>query len=160
MLNQTTRYAKVKTVSVKVTDKEGAAVKGAQVQFQVLNMGEYFPIAKAETDEKGTVSLVTGLGSVRVLAFLPEMEGFAQADLDTRAQDEISLILTGETVEAEDWRAVDVIAPVDTPVNPDMPTQEQKAEGTRRLNEANKIRKEKKENWVNPELDRFSCRRR
>ena len=155
MLNQTARYAKVKTVSVKVTDKEGAAVKGAQVQFLVLNMGEYFPIAKAETDEDGTVSLVTGLGSVRVLAFLPGMEGFAQADLDTRAQDEISLILTGETVEAEDWRAVDVIAPVDTPVNPDMPTPEQKAEGTRRLNEANKIRKEKKENWVNPELTAF-----
>ena len=155
MLNQTTRYARVKTVSVKVTDKEGAAVKGAQVQFLVLNMGEYFPIAKAETDEDGTVSLVTGLGSVRVLAFLPGMEGFAQADLDTRAQDEISLILTGETVEAEDWRAVDVIAPVDTPVNPDMLTPEQKAEGTRRLNEANKIRKEKKENWVNPELTAF-----
>ena len=155
MLNQTTRYARVKTVSVKVTDKEGAAVKGAQVQFLVLNMGEYFPIAKAETDEKGTVSLVTGLGSVRVLAFLPGMEGFAQADLDTRAQDEISLTLTGEAVEAEDWRAVDVIAPVDTPVNPDMPTPEQKAEGTRRLNEANKIRKEKKENWVNPELTAF-----
>ena len=83
------------------------------------------------------------------------MEGFAQADLDTRAQDEISLTLTGEAVEAEDWRAVDVIAPVDTPVNPDMPTPEQKAEGTRRLNEANKIRKEKKENWVNPELTAF-----
>ena len=138
-----------------MTDKEGAAVKGAQVQFLVLNMGEYFPIAKAETDEKGTVSLVTGLGSVRVLAFLPGMEGFAQADLDTRAQDEISLTLTGGAVEAEDWRAVDVIAPVDTPVNPDMLTPEQKAEGTRRLNEANKIRKEKKENWVNPELTAF-----
>ena len=155
MLNQTARYAKVKTVSVKVTDKEGAAVKGAQVQFQVLNMGEYFPIAKAETDEKGIVSLVTGFGSVRVLAFLPGMEGFAQADLDTRALGEISLTLTGEAVEAEDWRAVDVIAPVDTPVNPDMPTPEQKAEGTRRMNEANKIRKEKKENWVNPELTAF-----
>ena len=48
-----------------------------------------------------------------------------------------------------------LIAPVDTPVNPDMPTPEQKAEGTRRLNEANKIRKEKKENWVNPELTAF-----
>ena len=155
MLNQTARYAKVKTVSVKVLDKTGAPVKGAQVQFQVLNMGEYFPIAKAETDENGTVSLVTGLGSVRVLAFLPGMEGFAQADLDTRALGETSLTLTGEAVEAEDWRAVDVIAPVDTPVNPDMPTPEQKAEGTRRMNEANKIRKEKKENWVNPELTAF-----
>ena len=155
MLNQTARYARVKTVSVKVTDKEGAAVKDAQVQFLVLNMGEYFPIAKAETDEKGIVSLVTGFGSVRVLAFQPGVEGFAQADLDTRAQDEITLTFTGAPVKAEDWRAVDVIAPVDTPVNPDMPTPEQKAEGTRRLNEANKIRKEKKENWVNPELTAF-----
>ena len=64
MLHQTARYAKVKTVSVKVTDKEGAAVKGAQVQFLVLNMGEYFPIAGAEPDEDGTVSFVSGLGSV------------------------------------------------------------------------------------------------
>ena len=52
MLNQTTRYARVKTVSVKVTDKEGAAVKGAQVQFLVLNMGEYFPIANKIRKEK------------------------------------------------------------------------------------------------------------
>ncbi len=56
---------------------------------------------------------------------------------------------------AEDWKAVDVIAPVDTPVNPDMPTPEQKAIGTRRLNEANQLRREKKENWVNPELTAF-----
>ena len=155
MLNQTARYARVKTVSVKVLDKAGAPVKGAQVQFQVLNMGEYFPIAKEETDENGMVSLVTGFGSVRVVAFQTGVEGFAQADVDTRDQGEISLTLTGEPVAAEDWRAVDVIAPVDTPVNPDMPTPEQKAEGTRRLNEANKIRKEKKENWVNPELTAF-----
>lgn len=155
MLNQTARYAKVKTVSVKVTDKNGVPVKGAQVQFQVLNMGEYFPIAKAEADDQGKVSLLTGLGSVRVVAFCPEMEGFAQADMDTRSQDEITLVLTNEPVAAEDWKAVDVIAPVDTPVNPDMPTPQQKAEGTRRLNEANKLRREKKENWVNPEIAVF-----
>ena len=53
MLNQTARYAKVKTVTVQVTDHAGAPVKDAQVQFQVLNMGEYYPIAKAMTDENG-----------------------------------------------------------------------------------------------------------
>lgn len=84
MLNQTARYAKVKTVTVQVTDHAGAPVKDAQVQFQVLNMGEYYPIAKAMTDENGNVSLVTGFGSVRVAAFRPDMEGFAQADVDTR----------------------------------------------------------------------------
>lgn len=155
MLNQTARYAKVKTVTVQVTDHAGAPVKDAQVQFQVLNMGEYYPIAKAMTDENGNVSLVTGFGSVRVAAFRPDMEGFAQADVDTREQVNVKLILTGEAVAAEDWKAVDVIAPVDTPVNPDMPTPEQKAIGTRRLNEANQLRREKKENWVNPELTAF-----
>ena len=155
MLNQTARYAKVKTVTVKVADREGAPVKEAQVQFQVLNMGEYYPIAKAKTDENGTVSLVTGLGSVRVAAFCPDLEGFAQADVDTRDQELVELTLTGDAVTEEDWRAVDVIAPVDTPVNPDMPTPEQKAIGTRRLNEANQLRRKKKENWVNPELTAF-----
>ena len=118
-------------------------------------MGEYFPIAKTKTDDQGCVSLLTGLGSVRVLAFCPGMEGFAQADMDTRREEKLTLILTDEPVAKEDWKAVDVIAPVDTPVNPDMPTAQQKAEGTRRLNEANKLRKEKKENWVNPELTAF-----
>ena len=155
MLNQTARYAKTKNISVKVTDKSGAPVKGAKVQFQVLNMGEYFPIAKTKTDDQGSVSLLTGLGSVRVLAFCPGLEGFAQADMDTRREEKLTLMLTGEPVANEDWKAVDVIAPVDTPVNPDMPTAQQKAEGTRRLNEANKLRKEKKENWVNPELTAF-----
>ena len=47
MLNQTTCYAKVKRISVKVTDKEGAAVKmRSECSFWVLNMGEYFPIAR------------------------------------------------------------------------------------------------------------------
>ena len=65
-----------------------AAIKQLQINgekqgVEVFTMGDNHKpanIAKAETDEKGTVSLVTGLGSVRVLAFLPGMEGFAQAD--------------------------------------------------------------------------------
>ena len=155
MLNQTARYAKVKEISVKVSDQTGAPVKDGQVQFQVLNMGEYYPIAKVTADEQGMATLLTGLGSVRVLAFHPERMGFAQADMDTRNMDTLSLTITGEPVMAEDWKAVDVIAPVDTPVNPDMPTPWQKQEGTRRLNEVNKIRKEKKENWVNPQKTAF-----
>ena len=160
MLNQTARYAKVKTVTVQVTDHAGAPVKDAQVQFQVLNMGEYYPIAKAMTDENGNVSLVTGFGSVRVAAFRPDMEGFAQADVDTREQVNVKLILTGEAVAAEDWKAVDVIAPVDTPVNPDMPTPEQKAIGTRRLNEANQLRRGEERELGESRTDGISCRRR
>lgn len=158
MLNQTARYAKVKRISVKVTDKEEKPLANAEVHFQVLNMGEYFSIAKMKTNEQGIVSLVTGLGTLRVLAFSQNMEGFAQADMDTRCQEQLQLVLTGEPVQEDEWKKADIIAPVDTPVNPDMPTPEQKAEGTRRLNEANKLRREKKENWVNPEKTAFLAR--
>ena len=158
MLNQTARYAKVKRISVKVTDKEEKPLANAEVHFQVLNMGEYYPIAKMRTNEQGSVSLVTGLGTLRVLAISQNMEGFAQADMDTRCQEQLQLVLTGEPVQEDEWKKVDIIAPVDTPVNPDMPTPEQKAEGTRRLNEANKLRREKKENWVNPEKTAFLAR--
>ena len=158
MLNQTARYAKVKRISVKVTDKEEKPLANAEVHFQVLNMGEYYPIAKMRTNEQGSVSLVTGLGTLRVLAFSQNMEGFAQADMDTRCQEQLQLVLTGEPVQEDEWKKVDIIAPVDTPVNPDMPTPEQKTEGTRRLNEANKLRREKKENWVNPEKTAFLAR--
>ncbi len=49
MLYQTARYARVKTVSVKVDSiKRARLVKGAQVQFLVFEYGRsIFPSAKA-----------------------------------------------------------------------------------------------------------------
>lgn len=74
--------------------------------------------------------------------------------MDTRTADQIQVVLQKKLPE-EGWKEVDIIAPVDTPVNTDMPTKEQKEEGSRRLKEASRLRKEKKENWVNPEKVKF-----
>lgn len=157
-LNQTARYAKVKTITANVVDKEGNVVKGAQVLFQVLNMGEYYPVARVKTDENGNASLITGYGTLRIQAVLEndasEVIGNVIADMDTRTADQIQVVLQKKLPE-EGWKEVDIIAPVDTPVNTDMPTKEQKEEGSRRLKEASRLRKEKKENWVNPEKVKF-----
>lgn len=48
-----------------------------------------------------------------------------------------------------------MIAPVDTPVNTDMPSPEQTAEGNLRLEKAAARRMAKTENWVNPECEKF-----
>ena len=48
-----------------------------------------------------------------------------------------------------------MIAPVDTPVNTDMPTPEQTAEGNIRLEKASAKRIAKTENRVNPECEKF-----
>nr|WP_294668313.1 transglutaminase domain-containing protein [uncultured Blautia sp.] len=154
MLNQLERYAITKKITVKVTDAQKNPVKGVKVSFQILNYAEYFSAAEVMTDENGCVSLVTGLGTVRVQAYDEERQLFGSADMDVRSCDslEITLAPVGELGSgAEEWKSVDIIAPVDAPVNTAMPTKEQKEEGTKRLNEANAIRKAKKENWVNPE---------
>ena len=167
-LNQTARYAKVKEISVRVSDENGQPVQGALVRFQVLNMAEYFSIAQVETDANGKASLVTGLGTLRVQVSKEEMPGMVITDMDTRTQDEICVTLKDKNTEAKapvyagesqdagnGWKSVDIIAPVDTPVNTDMPTKEQKEEGTRRLKEASELRRKNKENWVNPEKLEF-----
>ena len=49
------------------------------------------------------------------------------------------------------WMEMDMIAPIDTPVNTDTPTEEQTRIGDRRLDEAAAKRLKKTENWENPE---------
>jgi transglutaminase-like putative cysteine protease len=154
-LNQTARYAQVKRVSVKVTDQDDQPVKGAQVLFQILNYGEYFAVARVKTDENGMAALTTGLGTLRVHVFRKGMPGIRIVDMDTRTQDEVKICLDENMTAEEDWKQVDIIAPVDTPVNADMPTPAQKEEGDRRLKKAAQLRREKKENWVNPEKIKF-----
>lgn len=153
-LNQTARYAKVKTITVNVKDQDGQPMKNAMVLFQVLNMGEYYSMARVKTNEAGAASLLTGFGTLRIQVLSENGEYNVITDMDTRTADELDVVLASQ-LPAEDWKQVDIIAPVDTPVNTDMPTPEQKEIGSRRLKEAAQIRKAKKENWVNPEKVKF-----
>ncbi len=57
-------YAPAKRVFVKVLDADSNRVKNAQVQFQLYNYAEFYPIAKAMTDESGLCSLLTGYGDL------------------------------------------------------------------------------------------------
>lgn len=170
MLNELERYARVKEITVKVRNSAGEPVQGANVAFEVLNYSEYAPIAQAVTDENGCVKLTTGYGSLHIQvmqdgkdkagkhisAKCAETEAFmiSEAYMDTRTQDECVVCLKNHTF-SETWRAVDMIAPVDTPVNTASPTKEQNETGKRRLALAAEKRKKKTENWTNPEREAF-----
>lgn len=153
MLNELSRYAAVTEFSVKVEDEEGRPVSGAEVSFQVLNYAEFSPVAEGVTGEDGTCSFTTGLGS---LAVQISRDGQCECVFaDTREQKQIRVIFGKNTGQKDVWEAVDMIAPVDTPVNTDMPTAEQTAEGNIRLEKAAARRTAKTEAWVNPECEKF-----
>ena len=153
MLNELSRYAAVTEFSVKVEDEEGRPVPGAEVSFQVLNYAEFSPVAEGVTGEDGTCSFTTGLGS---LAVQISRDGQCECVFaDTREQKQIRVIFGKNAGQKDVWEAVDMIAPVDTPVNTDMPTAEQTAEGNIRLEKAAARRTAKTEAWVNPECEKF-----
>lgn len=154
-LNELRRYALVKEISVNVKNEKGEPVSGAKVSFEVLNYSEYVTVAEKITDENGNVTLTTGLGSTHIFVTF-EKDGLmaAEAFMDTRNEDSCSVVL--KALEADNtWKAVDMIAPLDAPVNTNAPTPEQKEIGNKRFAKANAMREEKTRNWVNPECEAF-----
>lgn len=152
MLNETKRYAATGKITVTVTEEDGTAVPGAKTVFEVLNYAQFFPVAECVTDENGQVTLNTGLGSLHIHVY---KDGICRdCFIDTRDVHCMQITLKEQKTE-EDWKPYDIVAPVDTPVNTDMPTPEQKETGDKRLEEATKLRQKKVENWVNPEREKF-----
>lgn len=153
MLNELSRYAEVTEFTVEVCDKDGEPVQGAEISFQVLNYAELSPVAEGVTDKAGKCRFTTGLGSLAVQVSCGEFCECVFAD--TREQKEIKVTLGENSRQENIWKEIDMIAPVDTPVNTDMPTPEQTAEGNIRLEKASAKRIAKTENRVNPECEKF-----
>lgn len=154
-INELRRYAIVKEITVKVKDENGQPVSGAKVSFEVLNYSEYVTVAEKTTDENGEAAITTGLGTIHVFAVL-EKDGLLKAEIlmDTRSEDSCEIVLKAFESESA-WKAVDMIAPLDAPVNTNAPTPEQKAIGDKRVAKATAMREEKTRDWVNPECDAF-----
>lgn len=64
ILNNLSIYAKTTPLTVTVVDKDNQPVKGVEVRFEILNTGEFFPVACLTTNESGKVQLVTGYGCI------------------------------------------------------------------------------------------------
>lgn len=108
MLNQLSRYARTKRITICVKDLDGTPVGGAMVQAGVMNSGEFSPVAQMTADEDGCISFVTGLGSLLICAVY---EGaYGECVIDTRDTDSFVCTL-GEEYEDELWVDFDMDAP-------------------------------------------------
>lgn len=130
MLNQLSRYAKTKRITICVKDLDGMPVADAIVKVDVMNYGEFSPIAQMKTGENGKVSLVTGLGSLLICGIFDGAYG--ERVIDTREGDEFVCTL-GEEYEDEMWVDFDMNAPEDTGRTRWNITFEQEEENNRRV---------------------------
>lgn len=67
-INLLENYAPTRTITVAVKDRQGKAVSGAQVHFELYNMAEFYPIATIPTNELGEASFKTGYGDLLIRA--------------------------------------------------------------------------------------------
>ena len=145
VLNQLRRYADVKEVSIRLKKPDGTPAAGTRLSLEVFNYSQFLPIAHMVTDEKGEIHVTTGKGSLHITIMQDGL--WAEGAIDTRKEDILELTLK-EFAIPEGWQNFDSIAPIDTPVNTDQPTEEQKEERDRRLAEALKIRTAKVEAFI------------
>jgi len=86
LLNTLATYAEVKEIFVKVLDLNDMPVNEADVEFQLYNYAEFYPISTKKTDESGVCSFLTGLGDLQIWAYKGDDFNYQKitvADIDT-----------------------------------------------------------------------------
>jgi transglutaminase-like putative cysteine protease len=85
-INVLPKYAPSKRIYVRVIDQKNQPLSEVQVQFQLYNYAEFYPIATSYTNENGIASLLTGYGDLLIWASKEGLTADAQyrvADTDT-----------------------------------------------------------------------------
>ncbi|MEK4356515.1 transglutaminase domain-containing protein [Paenibacillus sp. FSL M7-1455] len=90
-INLLENYAPTRTITVAVKDRQGKAVSGAQVHFELYNMAEFYPIATIPTNELGEASFKTGYGDLLIRAVRDGVWG--ERKVTVAESDRIELVL-------------------------------------------------------------------
>ena len=126
-------YIPSRRTEVVITDGEGKAVTGADVEFKIYNYAEFYTVARCVSDGQGRASLDTGVGDIVVWASDGDRfgigvvrDGRGTVVLDKRFGEDYSFDL-------------DIIPPAEKPL-PDNSTPEQKDANALRLAREDSIR--------------------
>lgn len=130
IINLLGKYAKTRWITITVEDLDGTPAAGAKVRAEVMNYGEFSPIAIMEADKNGCISFETGFGSLLICAVYDGAYG--EKVIDTREDDHFTCTL-GEEYEDELWVDFDMNAPEDTSRIRWNITQEQEEENNHRI---------------------------
>lgn len=135
-LNVTSKYAQTANIVVKVLSENSTPAENTNVEFQLYNYGEFFPIALKKTDKNGLTEFSSGLGDLIVCA--SNEFGFSCKKISMGNIDTLTLVLSDEFPLPE--MVFDVYPPIEkTPI--DNQVSESKAkENSKRLQAEDVIR--------------------
>ena len=135
-INVIENYAPCTPATVTVTDEQGKAVAGAQVDFKIYNYAEYCTVASKVTDKQGQTNLTAGLGDMLVWATDGKKFGFGK--LSFREGNQLTVVLDKQAGEVNE-QDLDIVPPTESNKLVSV-TPEQRAENTRRMAEEDSIR--------------------
>ena len=102
-INHLASYAETVPLIVTVLDENGQPAAGAQVQFQVPNGAELYPIAALSTNDSGQVFFTTGKGCLMVFASRGGLFGWQRADLHSCGS--VTITLRAADDLPKEWEA-------------------------------------------------------
>jgi len=136
-LNLIQNYAAAKNIYVKVLSADNKPVANANVEYQLYNYAELYPIAKGTTDQNGISTITTGLGDLLIWAHSGEKWGYKKISVDK--MDSVTVVITDKhpTSLTENF---DFIPPVEKNPLPSTVTQKEREHNTIRLQQEDSIR--------------------
>ena len=146
-VNILAKYAIAKRIFVKVIDKDNLPVSDVQVEYQLYNYAEYYPLAVVPTDEHGISQFETGLGDLLIWAHKGDKFDFKK--ISVGETDTLTLQLTLKPI-ANNSIDLDLDVPViRSPLT--VPSKELLEKNSERFNQENNIRQKYIESWMKPD---------
>ena len=145
-VNNLAKYAITKKIFVKVFDKDNVPLNDAQVEYQLYNYAEFYPLAIVPTNKDGVSQFETGLGDLMIWAHKGDNFDFKKISVGETD----TLILKLDRKEMSDSRIdLDIDVPViRSPLSG--PSQELIGQNSERINKENNIRQKYIDSWMSP----------
>jgi len=136
-LNLIRNYAAAKSIFVRVIGTDSRPVDNANVEYQLYNYAEFYPIARNTTGKDGISSIITGLGDLLIWAYQGEKWGYRKISVDK--MDSVTVVISDKHPNGF-YEKFDFIPPVEkTPIPPKV-TEKDREYNALRLQREDSIR--------------------
>ena len=143
-INVINNYAPTDRVDVTILDADRKPVAGATVEYKLYNYGEFYSVAKKLSDKDGKSFLTAGKGDIIVWASKDGVYDFRKVSVGkdhslSLTLDKKSATETNADLDAVREMALDIVPPVEMPVEANV-SKEQRAANNIRLAKEDSIR--------------------
>ena len=100
-INVVDRYAHTFKQYVQVIDNKGNPIENANIEYQLYNYAEFYPITKKESDKNGISYLTTGMGELLIWVYNSTNYGFRKVIIGY--EDTALIVLDSPKFEDTNW---------------------------------------------------------